>query len=117
MEKLKINDIIKCEVSGIEDYGFFVKTKNGYSGLVHISEITELYVKNIYDYVSLGEIIKAKVIDIDEKNKKLKLSIKDIEYRIKSGIPKDSKEGFKTLEEMLPKWKEEKLTELKEKAK
>ena len=38
---LKKGDIIECIVSGIEEYGFFIKTKDDYSGLVHISEISE----------------------------------------------------------------------------
>ncbi len=113
MSKYKVGDIIKCEVSGIEDYGFFVKTEDNYNGLVHISEITELFVRSIYDYVSLGETINAKIIDVDNKNKKLKLSIKDIEYRICTSIPKDYKEGFISLKENLPKWKEEILEEMK----
>ncbi len=113
MKKIQVGDIIKCEVSGIEDYGFFIKTKNGYSGLVHISEITDLYVKSIYDYVSLGETIKAKIIEVDNTNKKLKLSIKNTEYRIHNSLPADSKEGFNILKEKLPSWKEEKLEEMK----
>ena len=101
---LKNKDIIECVVSGIEDYGFFVKTEDGYSGLVHISEMSENFIRSIYDYVSLGEKIKAEVIEVDEENKKLKLSIKNIEYRICTKLPEDSKTGFTHLKENLPDW-------------
>ena len=110
---LKNKDIIQCIVSGIEDYGFFVKTEDGYSGLVHISEMSENFIRNIYDYVTLGEKINAEVIDVDEKNKKLKLSIKNIEYRICANLPEDSEKGFATLKEELPKWIEEAEKEMK----
>ena len=110
---MKIGDIIKVTVSGIEDYGFFIKKNNEYSGLIHISEISDNYVKSIYDYVSLGETINAKIIDIDEKNKKLKLTIKGIEYRICNKLPEDSKEAFKSLEKKLPEWIEEVNEEMK----
>ena len=110
---LKKGDIIECIVSGIEEYGFFIKTKDDYSGLVHISEISENYIRNIYDYVILGEKIRAKVIEIDRKNKKLKLSIKDINYRICTNLPHDVEKGFKSLKENLPIWIDEIEEEIK----
>ena len=113
MSNIKVGSTIKCIVSGIEDYGFFIKTRNNYNGLVHISEITDLFVKSVYDYVSLGETIKAKVLEVDNKNKKLKLSIKNFDYRICTSLPKDSISGFKSLEKKLPEWKQEKLDEMK----
>ena len=109
----KKNDIIECTVSGIEDYGFFVKTEDGYSGLVHISEMSENFIRSVYDYVSLGEKIKAEVIDIDDKNKKLKLSIKNIEYRICGNVPENSEKGFQILKENLPTWIKEAEEEIK----
>ena len=110
---LKNKDIIECTVSGIEDYGFFVKTVDGYSGLVHISEMSENFIRSIYDYVSLGEKIKAEIIDVDEKSKKLKLSIKNIEYRICTNLPEDTKSGFTILKNNLPNWIAEVEEEIK----
>ena len=40
MPKIKCGDIIKCRVTGIADYGFFVECENNYSGLCHISEVS-----------------------------------------------------------------------------
>ena len=57
--------------------GLFVNLDEYYSGLIHISEITSSYVRNIYDYVKIGEMIQARVIE-NEQNGKIKLSIKDI---------------------------------------
>ena len=45
MEDFKVGSVVLGEVTGIESYGIFVKLNNGYSGLIHISEITEKFVK------------------------------------------------------------------------
>ena len=82
MNKYKIGKIIEVEVIGIEKYGIFVNVDKSYKGLIHISEITKEFVKNIYDYVETGEIIRAKIISVNEKKHHIKLSIKDFEYRI-----------------------------------
>ena len=105
MPEFKVGDIIKCKVTGIEDYGAFVSIGEEYSGLIHISEISEKFVKNVGDYLKVGENIFVEVIEIDEENKKVKLSIKNIDYhntgKVKNG------NGFKILKENLPKWIEE----------
>ena len=109
----KINDIIKCEVSGISNYGVFVKCSDDYTGLIHISEISEGFVKNVMDFAKVGDIISCRVIDIDEDDKHLKLSIKNIDYK-GSGKPTGILEegnGFKPLKENLPIWTKEKLEE------
>ena len=67
----KKKDIIECIVSGIEDYGFFIKTEDGYSGLVHISEMSENFIRNIYDYVSIGEKINAEIESVTENQTEL----------------------------------------------
>ncbi len=113
MKKYKIGDVITCVVSGIEPYGIFVSVDKKYSGLIHISEISNEFVRNINDYVKLDDSIFCKIIDIDEKNHQIKLSIKDIDY-VHTGLERksiDTKQGFKSLKENLPKWMEEKLDE------
>ena len=71
-----IGDVIKCTVTGFKDYGIFVKVDHDYIGLIHISEISESFVRNVSDYSEVGETIYAKIIEIDEESKQLKLSIK-----------------------------------------
>lgn len=100
----KKDDVIKGKVSGIEKYGIFLALRDNYSGLIHISEISEKYVRNIFDYVQLGEIIYARVIDVDDLNKQVKLSIKDLDYRIEDKKGLEDQNGFSPLREMLPKW-------------
>ena len=105
MSNYKVGDIIRCKISGIEDYGAFITAEDNYSGLIHISEISTNFVKKISDYVELGEEIYAEIIDVSNDDKKLKLSIKNIDYR-NTGKPKEGN-GFKILKDNLPKWMEE----------
>ena len=83
MEKSTYNvgDVVTGCVTGIERYGIFVNLDNYYSGLVHISEISNSFVKNINDYVNVGENIRVKVLDVDKQQCHLKLSIKNLEYK------------------------------------
>ena len=119
MEKIKKKDIIKVTVTGVQKYGAFVNTKdNNYDGLIHISEISYGFVKNVNDYLKVGDNIYAEVIDIDEENKHLKLSIKDIDYksdgsRLKRMI--ETKNGFTPLKENLDIWINQKIKEITDK--
>ena len=115
MKKYARGDVIQCQVSGITDFGIFVDVKGNYKGLIHISEVSNEFVRNVNDYVEIGDIIYAKIIGIDQMSKQLKLSIKDIDYantgKDRSLI--DSTEGFAILKQNLPIWMNEKLDELK----
>ena len=75
-------EIIRGVVSGIEPYGIFIKIDEDYSGLIHISEISNRFVRNINNYVKPGEVIKVKIIDIDDQSNHMNLSIKNIPYKI-----------------------------------
>lgn len=108
MSKYKKGKIIKGIVSGIETYGAFVKFDEFYTGLIHISEISHDFVKNISDYVNIGDTIYVEILEVDEESTHLKLSIKNIQYKPRK-IRKqkkiiETKNGFKTLAYKLPKW-------------
>ncbi len=115
MSKYEIGKTVVGTVTGIEKYGVFVSLDDYYSGLIHISEISSIFVKDINDYVQMGETIKMKIVDIDEKKHQIKLSIKNIEYRInrkrRTKIV-ETGNGFSTLSKQLPKWIEKKTRDL-----
>lgn len=117
MTKYKKGEIVKCCISGIEKYGAFVTLDEYFNGLIHISEISEGFVSNINNFVNIGDTIYAKVLEVDENNFQVKLSIKNINYKNNKHISKitESKNGFKTLEEKLPIWVDEKMNEIKNK--
>lgn len=75
----KIGDVIEGVITGIQPYGAFVYLDDGHKGLIHISEISERYVKDVGNYVKLNERIKVKVLDVDEEGDHLKLSLKAVE--------------------------------------
>lgn len=105
----KIDDVIYATVCGIEKYGIFVRTEDDYTGLIHISEISSDFVKNVNDYVKRGEKIKCKILEIDEELKRFKLTIKHVNF--KDGYSREEIDGldsgFQSLSDNLPKWIEE----------
>ena len=115
MLKYEKGRIVTGQVTGIEKYGIFVSLDEFYSGLIHISEISDGFVKDINDYVNVGETIKAKVVETDENAYHVKLSIKNMNYRINRKPASKLKEisrGFQPLEENLSKWISKKLKEI-----
>ena len=115
MKDYKIGDIVKGRVTGIEDYGIFLLVDDDVTGLIHISEISDNFVRNVSDYAEIGEIIKAEVIDYDEVNRKLKLSIKNdgCKKKNRKNEPiKETKSGFDSLGKQLDIWIEDKEKEM-----
>ncbi len=113
MEDFTVGSVVKGIVTGIESYGIFVKLENGYTGLIHISEITEKYVKNIKNYAKIDETIYVEIKEIDERAKKCILSVKGLNYRINPNRKvRESVRGFTPLRQHLPIWIQEKYQEL-----
>lgn len=113
MPKYQQGKIIEGTVTGIESYGIFVSFDEFYSGLIHISEVSHNFVKDLHDFVEIGENIYVEILDIDEQQNKLKLSIKNINYKkIKAKKKRkiiETRLGFKTLAYKLPIWIKENL--------
>ena len=81
IEVLKIDDlkegmVLKGTVRNVIDFGAFVDIGIKNDGLVHISEMSENYVKNPMDVVSVGDIVNVRVIKIDLEKGKVGLSMK-----------------------------------------
>lgn len=75
-EDLREGQILTGTVRNVIDFGAFVDVGVKHDGLVHISEMSEKYVKNPSEIVSVGDIVKVKVIAIDMERQKVKLSMK-----------------------------------------
>lgn len=73
--QLDMDTVYEGTVTGVTNFGAFVKLDNGTTGMVHISEVATEYVSNINEHLSEGDKVKVKVIDINEKGK-VSLSIK-----------------------------------------
>ena len=75
-EDLREGMTLKGTVRNVTDFGAFVDVGVKHDGLVHISEMSESFVKNPSDIVSVGDVVDVKVIGIDKDKQKVKLSMK-----------------------------------------
>ena len=115
MNSIKVNNIVKGQITGITGYGVFVSLEDDYTGLVHISEVSNKFVKDLKKLFNIGDIINVKILDIDEDKREVKLSIKKIDYKVEqelSMIP-ESGSGFGMLNDNLKNWTNQKLKEIK----
>ena len=78
IDDLKEGMVLTGTVRNVIDFGAFVDIGVKHDGLVHISEMSDKYVKNPSDVVSVGDIVKVKVIKIDKDRQKVSLSMKSI---------------------------------------
>ncbi|MBQ5321494.1 MAG: S1 RNA-binding domain-containing protein [Oscillospiraceae bacterium] len=85
----EVGQILSGKVTGITKFGVFVDLENGLTGMVHISEVSDTFVKEIADFVKLGDEVKVKILSIGE-DKKISLSMKQANPDF--GKPKPKKE-------------------------
>ena len=73
-------ELVVGEVTEIENFGVFVDLKEypDKRGLVHISEVASGWIKNVRDHVREGQVVVAKVLDVDESSQQIDLSVKDV---------------------------------------
>ena len=76
LDDLKEGMVLTGTVRNVIDFGAFVDIGVKHDGLVHISEMSDKYIKNPSDVVSVGDIVKVKVIKIDRERQKVALSMK-----------------------------------------
>ena len=79
MKDLKEGMILKGTVRNVIDFGAFVDIGVHQDGLVHISQMTDRYIKHPLEAVSVGDIIEVKVLSVDEKKKRISLTMKGIQ--------------------------------------
>ena len=77
-EDLKENMVLKGTVRNVTDFGAFVDIGVKHDGLVHISQLSNNFVKNPSDVVAVGDIVDVKVIGIDPEKQKVSLSMKEV---------------------------------------
>jgi polyribonucleotide nucleotidyltransferase len=74
-EDVQVGRIYEGKVISIKDFGAFVEIQEGQDGLCHVSELDENYVKSVSDVVKMGDVVRVKVIAIDDQGR-VKLSRK-----------------------------------------
>lgn len=120
-EKVEVGSVITGKVTGIQPYGAFVALDENTQGLVHISEVTHGFVKDINEHLKVGDEVNVKVLSIDEQAGKIGLSIRATEEapaqpeskpkqkpRKRQAAPikfeDESAQGFNTLKDKLQEW-------------
>jgi S1 RNA binding domain protein len=83
---VEVGQILEGTVSGITNFGAFIDLPEGKTGMVHISEIADAYVRDINTYLKLQDKVKVKVLSVDN-NGKISLSIRRVMEVKKSSRP------------------------------
>ena len=71
-------DIVDAKIVSIQAFGAFAQIIEGVDGLIHISQLADRRVNNVKDVVSVGDVVKAKIIDIDAENKRISISMRAV---------------------------------------
>lgn len=74
--KYKVGDVVKATISRISQFGAFMELDGGIQGLIHLSEISYGVVKDIRDFIKVGEEVEAKIINFEPNEKRIGLSLK-----------------------------------------
>jgi len=124
--KIEVGSVVTGKVTGIQPYGAFVALDDSTQGLVHISEITHGFVKDVNDHLKVGDEVNVKILSVDEAAGKIGLSIRATEEapekveepKQAQAKPKkrqatvkatqtETPQGFNTLKEKLEEWIEQ----------
>ena len=115
IDNYKVGMTVYGKITGIKPYGAFVSFEDDVTGLIHISELSNGFVRDIARFVQIGDYCMLKVIDIDKEHKQLRLSFKALSQntrkhpkRVKfEGMP-NSDIGFGSINDALNGWIKEK---------
>ncbi|KKE77601.1 S1 domain-containing RNA-binding protein [Oceanobacillus caeni] len=110
---IEVGSKLQGKVTGITNFGAFVELEEGKTGLVHISEVADNYVKDINDHLKVGDEVEVKVINV-EKDGKIGLSIKKAKDRpARPKVKKERQENFEAKMSRFLKDSEDRLASLK----
>ncbi len=108
---VKVGNIVEGVVTGITSFGAFILLPNGDTGLVHISEVADSYVKDIHDYLKKDDKVDVKVLSVDG-NGKIGLSIRRARKE-SSRYRKEDRSSFEDKLSRFLKESDERLQDLK----
>lgn len=119
--KFEIGQLVIGKVIKVKPFALFMEFEGGVEGLLHISEISDSYIRDIEKFGSKGDEIKVKIVSIDETNGFLRVSLKKVPaeeaYSTHSNnvrkLPDCDKNDFKPLADHLNEWINKTLEEAK----
>ena len=77
-EKYNVGDIVSAKVVKFLPFGVFVEIETGLDGLVHISQISSVRLNKAQEVLSMGQVVEAKIVELNPEAKKINLSIKEV---------------------------------------
>ena len=121
VKKYELGDVLNGKVTGIQPYSAFVALDEDTQGLVHISEITYGFVKDVSEFLSVGQEVEVKILEIDEEAEKISLSIRALQERpatlrkkdapprksLQDRVDESDANGFNSLKDKLQDWIEQ----------
>lgn len=84
---IEVGSVVEGIVTGITNFGAFVELPGGKVGLIHISEVADVYVRDVKDFLKEQDKVKVKVLSVDERGK-IGLSIKQLQAPSSSPSPR-----------------------------
>ena len=120
--KYEVGQLVIGRVESVKPYALFLTFDEDIKGLLHISEISNAYIRDIEKFGVVGDEMKVKILSIDEHNGFMRVSLKQVpeeekfttHSNDKRHIPEVDHEAFKDLEERLPGWIQDTLAKAKE---
>jgi len=112
-DKIEPNGVVAGRVIKIKPFGAIVQLPDKSQGLVHISHISNMYVQDINDFISVGDVVNVKVLSVEAASGKISLSIKDAEQdetprkpepREDYGYARQTEQNPQTFEEKFKEW-------------
>ena len=107
----QVGDLIVGKVYNVKPYALFMSFDEGVTGLLHISEISDSFIRDIEKYGSIGDEIKVKILSIDKDNGFLRVSYKQVppeeaysSHTNQRRLPNVTEEEFMPLKEKLDDW-------------
>lgn len=89
--QISLGEIVEGKVSGIKNYGAFVVIGDNITAMVHISEISDNYVKDIANHLKVGDVVKVKIISINDN--KISASIKQANSELNEVKPQKTQKA------------------------
>ena len=109
--KYQVGQLVIGKVYNVKPYALFMSFDDGVTGLLHISEISDSFIRDIEKYGSVGDEIKVKILSIDKDNGFLRVSYKQVpqeemysSHTNQRKIPTTSEDEFLPLKEKLDSW-------------
>ena len=107
----QVGQLVIGKVYNVKPYALFMTFEDGVTGLLHISEISDSFVRDIEKYGSIGDEIKVKILTIDKENGFLRVSYKQVpseecysSHTNQRRLPTVTEEEFRPLKEKLDGW-------------